>query len=104
MDLETFEDIVRILALAGYSARFLGLLALGLGGGWFAISAYKKPGLSWKVKIAVVMVFAALTAMVIRFQTPGALGAYALGAGAALLFWGLRGVDYEFVEDEDEEE
>ncbi len=103
MELETFEEIVRILALAGYAMRFLGLLVLGLGAGWLASAAYKKSDSAWRTQAVIIFVFAAITAMIVRFQTSGAVGAYALGAGAALLLWGLRQDEFEYVEEEDDD-
>jgi hypothetical protein len=67
MDMDTYEGIIRILALLGFAIRFLGLLVLGLGTGWFAVSAYKKPGLVWKTQVAVVFVFAAVTIIDVGF-------------------------------------
>lgn len=103
MDLEIFQEIVRILALGGYAVRFLGLLAAGLGVGWLVVSVLKNPGMTWQTQIAVVFVFAAITAMGVRYLTSGALGGYGLGVGAGLLFWGLRQDEYEYVEEDVEE-
>ena len=100
MDLRTFEEIVRILALGGYVIRFLGLLLMGLGAGWLVVSALKNEFLTWQTRIAVVLAFAATFAMGVRFLSSGALGGFALGAGVGLLLWGLR---KDKTEEEEEE-
>ncbi len=67
--------------------RFLGLLALGLGVGWFTLQAFKKD--AWQLQIAVFLGFVGTAIAMAHFLSAGALGAFALGAGVALLFWGL---------------
>lgn len=108
MELETFEEIVRVLALIGFGARALGLLILGASASWFAVTlAFRKSADSWKIQIAALISFVALAYAVVRFQPEGALGAYALGAGGALFLWGFRRYEeyeYEYEEDDDEDE
>jgi len=89
MDAETYNEIVRILALGSFFVRGLGLLVLGIGSGWFALMTFRKGKDNW-VQLISVCGFIALAAMLVRFQTAGAVGAYALGAGGSLLLWGLR--------------
>ena len=94
MDLSTFEEVVRILALISFFIRSFGLLVLGVGSGWFALMTFRKGKDNW-VQLISVCGFIALAAVIVRFQTPGAVGAYALGAGAGMLLWGLRSGEEE---------
>lgn len=96
MDQVDFDKVVRVLSLLGYTARSLGLFVFGLGSGWFSLQAFKRTG-DWYVKVAALFGFTALAAMVLRFQSAGAVGSFALGAGAGLLIWGVR-------QEEDEED
>jgi hypothetical protein len=100
MDLETFEEIVRLFALTSFAFRSLGLIVLGLGIGWLSLQGFRKSGGSWYIKVASLFSFVALAAVVVRFQSAGAVGAFGLGAGLGVLFWGLRGKEDE---EEDEE-
>jgi F0F1-type ATP synthase assembly protein I len=68
--------------------RLLGLLIFGIAAGWFTMYAFRdRP---WQLQIAAFLGFFLLAA-VISFSTPASgVGAFALGAGAALLFFGFR--------------
>lgn len=76
-----------VLDLLGAILRLIGLLVLGLGLGWFALDAYRKE--SWQMQVAAFLglVFAAVG--LAKFLSAGALGMFALGAGGALLMWGM---------------
>jgi len=106
MELEIFEEIVRVLALVGFGVRALGLFVLGASLSWFLVSlAFRKSADSWKIQVAAMFSFVALSYAAVRFQTEGALGAYALGAGGALLLWGFRRFEeYEYDYEDEEEE
>ena len=68
--------------------RLFGLLIFGIAAGWFTLYAFRdRP---WQLQIAVFLGLFLLAA-VISFSTPASgVGAFALGAGAALLFFGFR--------------
>jgi len=68
--------------------RMFGLLIFGIAAGWFTLFAFRdRP---WQLQIAVFLGLFLLTA-VISFSTPASgVGAFALGTGAALLFFGFR--------------
>ncbi len=70
--------------------RLLGLLVLGLGAGWFALEVFRKGQQAWQLQIAIFLGFAGLTIAMAYFLAPGALGAFAIGAGAAMLVWGMK--------------
>jgi hypothetical protein len=78
-------EIVDILASF---VRMLGLAVFGLGFAWLALDLLKKTQL-WQVQIAVFLGLAGLLIAVAVFTGWGALGGFAIGAGAAILVWGL---------------
>ncbi|MFN3742446.1 MAG: hypothetical protein ACK4VW_07225 [Anaerolineales bacterium] len=77
-----------IFDILGMLVRFAGLIIFGLAAGWMSLDAYRKE--SWQVQIAALLGLFALMGIFVRFATAGALGAFALGAGLGVLFWGLR--------------
>ncbi len=93
MDLIEFvEDIFLPLALmVGILLRTLGMLVFGVGAGWFTLTAVKMSD-AWQLSIAIYLGFFGLVGALTRFMgaSPGGLGAFVLGAGAALLLFGLR--------------
>ena len=75
-----FKDILGIL---GNLLRALGFLALGFGIGRFVLDNYQKAG--WQVQVALVLGFFGLVVGITDFATAGSTGAFALGAGVALI-------------------
>jgi hypothetical protein len=67
--------------------RFLGALALGLGFGWFTLDSFRKS--TWQVQIAIFLGFVIMALTLVSTRSAGAFGAFGLGAGVALLVWGL---------------
>ncbi|MEW5830117.1 MAG: hypothetical protein AB1846_14575 [Chloroflexota bacterium] len=82
------QIVFDILEIAGSLIRFVGLLAFGLGIGWFTLHTFKEA--NWQLKIAVYLGFVGLGIAFARFLPGGALGAFAIGAGGALLMWGMQ--------------
>lgn len=78
-------DLIDLLASL---LRFLGLAVLGLGFGWLALDLLKKSTL-WQVQIAVFLGLAGLLIAMAVYTAAGAFGAFAAGAGVAILIWGL---------------
>lgn len=76
-----------ILGLAGAILRLIGLLVFGLGFGWFALDAYRKE--NWQLQIAVFLGFVLAAVSFAEFLSAGAMGMFSLGAGGALLMWGM---------------
>lgn len=76
-----------ILDLAGAILRLIGLLVFGLGLGWFALDAYRKE--NWQLQIAVFLGFVLAAVGFAEFLSAGAMGMFSLGAGGALLMWGM---------------
>ncbi len=79
--------------------QMLGLLVFGVAAAWFTLYAFRQPERRWQLQIAVFLGFLFFTALTLRFTSTGGAGGFLLGAGGALLFWGLRG-EGEAEEDE----
>lgn len=92
----SFMDFV---ALAGYALRLLGLLVFGVAIAWFTLTAYRQAGERWQMQIAIYLGLLFFAALLARLASAAGLGGFALGAGAGLLYWGLR---KEEVSDEDD--
>lgn len=84
-------DFYDILVLLGGILQGLGLLVFGAAAGWLTLWAYREAEGKWQLQIAIYLGFFFFTALLARFSTPSGLGAFAFSAGAAILFWGLRG-------------
>ncbi|HET7009582.1 MAG TPA: hypothetical protein VFI11_02300 [Anaerolineales bacterium] len=83
----TLYDVLEIL---GYILRGLGALVFGLGAGWLVMDVLKSPGPTWQLAIAVILGLLATFALLGHWVPGGAtMGAFGLGAGAAILIWGL---------------
>jgi F0F1-type ATP synthase assembly protein I len=81
----SFYDFLTFLAEL---LQMLGLLIFGVAAGWFTMYAFRER--PWQLQIAVFLGFFLLAA-IITYTTPASgVGAFALGSGAAMLFWGVR--------------
>jgi hypothetical protein len=82
------QNVADVITLLASLVRFLGFLVFGLGAGYLAVDLLRRGG--WQVQIAVFLGFAGLAiALAVFAYAAGALGAFTLGAGAAVLIWGL---------------
>ena len=77
------EDFANVLSVVGYVIRALGFIVLGFGVGRFTMDSYKKA--VWQVQAALAVGFFALLVGLTNYASPGSMGAFALGAGAALV-------------------
>ena len=75
-----FEEILGIL---GSLVRVLGFLLVGYGIARFTLDSYQKA--VWQVQIALVVGFFGVLIALTDFASPGATGAFALGAGFSRL-------------------
>ncbi len=73
----------------GSFAQILGLLLFGITAGWFTLNAVNQPEKTWQLQSIVYSVFLVFVALMVRYLTPGALGAFLVGASGALFYWGL---------------
>lgn len=96
--LQTFEEILSII---GFLFRFLGFLVIGFGIGRFVLDNYKAG--EWQVKVSLSLGFFALLAALTHFSSAGSAGAFALGAGAALLMAGMKKPEAEGTIEEEKE-
>ncbi len=82
----TVQMIIDILAIL---FRFIGILAFGFGAGWLVFQAYQKG--AWQVQIAALLGLLGTIVGLADFLTgaAGALGAFGLGAGGAIILFGL---------------
>ncbi len=80
----TVQMIIDILAIL---FRFIGILAFGFGAGWLVFQAYQKG--AWQVQIAALLGLLGTIVGLADFTSAGALGAFGLGAGGAIILFGL---------------
>ncbi len=77
------QIILDIFSFLGFLLSALGLLVFGFAGGRFALDAFQKS--SWQVQVALVLgLFGALVGLA-NYASPGSAGAFALGAGIAIV-------------------
>jgi hypothetical protein len=83
--------ISEIFGFLGFLLRVFGFLLFGFASGRFLMEAYQKA--NWQLQIALVLGFFLLLIGLTNFSTPGAAGAFALGAGIAYLMAGMAKKD-----------
>jgi len=93
-----FFDLTSFL---GSLLRLVGLGLFGLAAGWFSLKAFHKAEQKWPLQVAIYLGFLLFTAVTLAVVSPGAGGAFTLGAGIALFYWGNK--KEEQVENKDEE-
>jgi len=76
-----------IFDMAGAFLRLIGFFVFGLGLGWFALDAYRKE--NWQLQITAFLGIILAAIGLAKLLSPGSLGMFALGAGGALLMWGM---------------
>ena len=85
------SDLFAIASFFGSLFQVIGLLVFGVAAAWFTLYAFRQPERRWQLQIAVFLGFLFFTALTLRYTSAGGAGGFVLGAGGALLFWGLRG-------------
>jgi len=80
-----FYEIVTLLASI---LRLIGMAVLGLGIGWLSLDLLLKEQ-AWQLQIAVFLGLVGLVVAMAFFLGMGALGAFSLGVGLAILMWGM---------------
>ena len=82
--------IYDILELIGFVLRVVGSLIFGLGVGWLAVKVMLKEGGAYQLSMAVFLGLVGGFVLLGQWVPGGGtLGAFGLGAGAAVLLWGL---------------
>ncbi len=83
-------NLLEILGALGFLIRPLGTLVFGLAAGWLTMHMLKTEGESWQIRLAVFLGLLAAFVLIGHWVSGGAtLGMFGLGAGFAVLFWGL---------------
>ena len=83
-------DFYDVLSILGYLLRALGALVFGLGAGWLTLKAFRRESGDWRLPIAAFLGLMAAFVLIGHWVEGGAtLGAFGLGAGAAVLAWGV---------------
>jgi hypothetical protein len=78
------------LEIVGFILRGLGAVVFGLGAGWLVIHVLKTENHAWQLAIASILGLLGTFALVGHWVAGGAtIGGFGLGAGAAILIWGL---------------
>lgn len=72
-----------IFSFLGFLLRAVGFLVIGFALGRFMLEAYKKA--VWQLQIALALGFFGLLTALTHFSSAGSAGAFALGAGIAIL-------------------
>lgn len=86
-----YEALSFIEQLLGSLSGGIGLLVLGAAMGWLIISLLDGGDEVWVKKVIVFGIFVLSILGMAWMLPPGISGLYGLGAGAGLLFFGLRG-------------
>jgi len=78
----------QILIIFSQFLRVVGMAILGLGIGWLVLDLLKKIQV-WQGQIALFLGLAGLIIAMTVFTGWGALGAFGIGVGVAILMWGI---------------
>jgi len=84
--MDIFYQVIEILGLI---VQILGLVLFGVTAGWFTLYIVNQPEKSWQLLGIVYSVLLVFVALLVRYLTPGALGAFLVGASGAMIYWGL---------------
>jgi xanthine/uracil permease len=84
--MEVFYDVIDIV---GLFVQVIGLLLFGVASGWFTLNMITQPDKNWQLLSVVYGVFLIFVTLLARYLTPGAFGAFLVGAAGAMIYWGL---------------
>ena len=80
--------VYEILDLIASLVRFAGMAVAGLALGWLGLDIIRRSD-AWQAQVIVYLGLLGIVIALTCFTAWGALGAFCLGLGAALLIWGL---------------
>ena len=78
-----------IVSIVGLFVQVLGLILFGVATGWFTLYMINQPEKNWQLQSIVYSVFLVFTALMVKYLTPGAIGAFLTGTAGAMIYWGL---------------
>jgi xanthine/uracil permease len=84
--METFYNVAEVI---GIFVQALGLGLFGVTTGWFTLNVIKQSEKNWQLQSIVYSVFLVFAALLARYLTRGAFGAFLIGAAGAMIYWGL---------------
>lgn len=84
------DILYTVMDLLGGLLRLGGLLVFGAAAGWLVLNALRRVEFPWPYHVLITFILFTFVAVLTWRLSPAALGAFTLGAGAGLLFWGLR--------------
>jgi Kef-type K+ transport system membrane component KefB len=84
--MDTFYTVAEII---GIIVQIFGLVLFGVTTGWFTLYVINQPEKNWQLQSIVYSVFLVFVALMNRYLAPGAFGAFLVGAGGAMIYWGL---------------
>ena len=82
----TFYEILEIV---GMFIQMLGLVLFGVAAGWFTLHVISQAEKNWQLQSIVFSVFLVFVALLVKYLSRGAEGAFLVGAAGAMLYWGL---------------
>ncbi len=82
-------DFYEILSIIGIFIQVMGLLLFGVTAGWFTLYVIGQPEKNWQMQSIVFSVFLVFISLMVKYLTPGARGAFLIGAASAMIYWGL---------------
>ncbi len=84
------NSITAVLQILGLIFRPLGFLVFGVAAGWLASLPFTTEAKWWQLEIAALLGLLGSVVTLSIYSGAGSVGAYALGAGASVLFFGMR--------------
>ena len=78
-----------VLEIIGMLIQVLGLLLFGVAAGWFTLHVVSQPEKNWQLLSIVYSVSLVFVALMVKYLSRGAEGAFLVGAAGAMIYWGL---------------
>jgi len=78
-----------VLEIVGMFIQVLGLILFGVVTGWFTLHVIGQPEKNWQMQSIVYSVSLVFVALMVKYLSRGAEGAFLIGAAGAMIYWGL---------------
>jgi peptidoglycan/LPS O-acetylase OafA/YrhL len=83
-------QFIDFMSIVGFFLRLLGALVFGVAAGWLVLQSLKPETYHWPLALGVILGLFGTFALIAHWvDGGGTLGAFGLGAGAAILIWPL---------------